>query len=457
MIKPLKKITYLQLVLLHLAIAFLVTLFSFSAKIYSVAALVFFAHLILKTGNRNNEALLAAAYFMSAEVFFRMTGGAFAYEFGKYAVIGFLLIGIFYRGTSSRSGIYWLFLILLLPGILFSAMYLNPETDVRKAVIFNLSGPFCLALCAIYCYRRSITLVRLQHILLAMLLPVVTMTVYLYFNTPNIQDVLSSNQSNSAASGGFGPNQVATALGIGMFVILTRLFIIKDKLINLIDLTLLALISYRALVTFSRGGVITGIFCAIAFIGIYFLRSDKKIKSQMLPRIALVLGLLIVTFVFTAIQTSGLITNRYTNRDAAGRLKSDITTGRGELISTELDAFYEKPLTGIGIGKIREWRFERTKIVAATHNEFSRMLSEHGLLGIIMLLILIITPFIYRYQNKQNPYFYAFFLFWALTISHSSMRIAAPAFIYGLCLLNVIHEKPAIRRKQISDTRQHAK
>lgn len=393
---------------------------------------------------------MAAAYFMSAEVFFRMTGGAFAYEFGKYVVIGFLLLGIFYRGTSSKSGAYWLFLVLLLPGILFSAMYLNPETDVRKAVIFNLSGPICLALSAIYCYRRTISLKRLQHILLAMFLPIVTMAVYLYFNTPNIQDVLSSNQSNTAASGGFGPNQVATALGIGMFVLLTRLFVIKDKLINTIDLVLLALISYRALVTFSRGGVITGIACAIAFIVLYFMRSNKRIKAQMLPKISIVGGLLVLTFLFTAIQTSGLITNRYTNRDAAGRLKSDITTGRAELISTELDAFYEKPLTGIGIGKIREWRFERTKIVAATHNEFSRMLSEHGLLGIIMLLILVITPFIYRFQNKRNPYFYAFLLFWALTISHSSMRIAAPAFIYGLCLLNVIHEKPIVHRKQIS-------
>ena len=393
---------------------------------------------------------MAAAYFMSAEVFFRMTGGAFAYEFGKYVVIGFLLLGIFYRGTSSKSGAYWLFLVLLLPGILFSAMYLNPETDVRKAVIFNLSGPICLALSAIYCYRRTISLKRLQHILLAMFLPIVTMAVYLYFNTPNIQDVLSSNQSNTAASGGFGPNQVATALGIGMFVLLTRLFVIKDKLINTIDLVLLALISYRALVTFSRGGVITGIGCAIAFIVLYFMRSNKRLKAQMLPKISIVGGLLVLTFLFTAIQTSGLITNRYTNRDAAGRLKSDITTGRAELISTELDAFYEKPLTGIGIGKIREWRFERTKIVAATHNEFSRMLSEHGLLGIIMLLILTITPFIYRFQNKRNPYFYAFLLFWALTISHSSMRIAAPAFIYGLCLLNVIHEKPIVHRKQIS-------
>ena len=107
------------------------------------------------------------------------------------------------------------------------------------------------------------------------------------------------------------------------------------------------------------------------------------------------------------------------------------------------------------IGKIREYRYEKTKILAATHNEFSRLLSEHGILGIVILLILVLTPLLYRFKNRRNNYFYAFLLFWALTISHSSMRIAAPAFIYGLCLLNVTYETSPLRRKQTSAARLH--
>ena len=174
-----------------------------------------------------------------------MTNGVIAYEFGKYVVIGLLLIDLFYRGASSRSGPYWLYLILLTPGILFAAMYLNPETNVRNTVLFNLTGPVCLGLSAIYCYRRSISTRRLQHIILALLLPVITMTVYLFFNTPDIGDILGSTQSNHEASGGFGPNQVATTLGIGIFVLLTRLFYINNKFINILDLILLALVTYR--------------------------------------------------------------------------------------------------------------------------------------------------------------------------------------------------------------------
>ena len=270
--KPLKKIAYLQLVVLHIVIAIIVTVIPVFAKVYSISVLLIFLFLILKSRNKNNEVLVAAAYFTSCEVFLRMTNGGIAYEFGKYVVIGLLLIGLFYRGASSRSGPYWLYLILLTPGILFAAMYLNPETNVRNTVLFNLTGPVCLGLSAIYCYRRSISTRRLQHIILALLLPVITMTVYLFFNTPDIGDILGSTQSNHEASGGFGPNQVATTLGIGIFVLLTRLFYIKNKFINILDLILLALVTYRGLVTFSRGGIITGLICAIAFVGIYFLR-----------------------------------------------------------------------------------------------------------------------------------------------------------------------------------------
>lgn len=453
--KPLNKIAYLQLILLHVVIALVITILPVFSKVYSISALFIFIFLIIKSRNKNNEVLIAAAYFISSEVFLRMTNGSIAYEFGKYVVIALLLIGLFYRGASSRSGPFWLYLILLTPGILFAAMYLNPETNVRTTVLFNLTGPVCLGLSAIYCYRRSISKRRLQQIILALLLPVISMTVYLYFNTPDISETLGSTQSNFEASGGFGPNQVSTTLGIGIFVLLTRLFYIRNKFVNIIDLILLALVTYRGLVTFSRGGIITGLICAIAFVGIYFLRGNIKTKAFLIPRLSIIALILVSTFAFTAVKTTGLITNRYTNKDAAGRLKSDITTGRAELITSELEAFYDKPLTGIGIGKIREYRYEKTKILAATHNEFSRLLSEHGILGIIMLLILLLTPLLYRFKNRRNNYFYAFLIFWALTISHSSMRIAAPAFIYGLCLLNVTHETSPLRRKQTSTARLH--
>src|SRR5690606_240706 len=141
---------------------------------------------------------------------------------------------------------------------------------------------------------------------------------------------------------------------------------------------------------------------------------------------------------YSSIKTFGLIQYRYENRNSAGELKQDITTGRVELISTELDAFYNNPLTGIGVGKGFEYRQETSGIEIASHNEISRLLSEHGLLGIVAILILIFVPIVFWTKFKNNYYFLAFVAFWFLTINHSAMRIALPAFVYGLALLYIV-------------------
>ncbi len=441
-IKTIKTVTYIQLLLLHIGMGFTVYIAGFTAKFFLLGAIFYFFMKILFNKNYNDEVLIAAAYITGFEVFSRMLGGVgFSYEFAKYAVIGFLILGMFYKGFTRKSYAYIFFLLFLVPGILFSAINLNYEMNIANAIGFNLSGPFCLAISALYCYNRKIPSERFQQILLAVLLPIIAMTVYLYLYTPNIRDILSSTQSNTEASGGYGPNQVSTILGLGMFIIFSRLLIYKDKLINFIDIILLALVGYRAIVTFSRGGVIVGAICAILFLAVYFLHSSKKERAILIPKIALIAIVVIGTWVYSSISTMGLIDKRYANQDAAGREKEDITTGRADLINTELEAFYKYPWTGVGVGKTKEFRIALTGRETATHNEVSRMLSEHGIFGFLALMILILAPLIYRIKDKSNLYIYSFLIFWFLTINHSSMRIAAPAFIYGLALISIIHAK----------------
>lgn len=426
-----------------------VYLVEFTSKLFLLAAIVYLLYRVFSNRNRKDEVLLAAGYITGFEVFLRMTGGAFSYEFAKYAVMGFLMIGFFYRGFHRKSWSYIFYILLLVPGILFSAINLNYESNIANAIGFNLSGPICLAISALYCYDRKMPSQRFQQILLAVLLPIVTMTAYLYVFTPNIRDALSGTQSNFQTSGGFGPNQVATVLGLGMFILFSRFFIIKNRLVNIIDLTLLAFISYRAIVTFSRGGVLTAAACAVVFFIVYFSRSQGREKAKLISKMMVVGVVIITTWLITSVFTLGLIDKRYSNQNAAGELKQDITAGRAELLESELDAFFNNPFTGIGVGKMKEYRMEKTGRVSATHNEVSRLLSEHGMFGLLSLMVLILTPLLFRMKNKSNFYLYSFFIFWLLTISHSSMRIAAPAFVYGLALLNIIYakQKPVIHRK----------
>lgn len=444
---------YLQLVALHIGIGFAIYLFRFLGLLYFLGSIVFFVLWVFQSGNKQNQALLAAAYMTAGEVFFRMTGGSIIpWEAGKYSVICFILLGLFFSGTSRKSAPYWLYLLLLIPGVIYAASTLNFDTNVRKAIIYNLSGPFCLGVAALYCYDRRISKIQLHYLVWCLLMPVISLGVYLFFYTPDTREVLNGTHSNFALSGGYGPNQVATALGLGMFVLVVQIFVnSKNKLLFFLNLGLLMFLTYRAIITFSRGGVLTAALISIAFIILYFQGVPARKKGAISFYLMVIGGAIAMTWLISSIRTMGLIDLRYANKDAAGRIKEDLSTGRQELVTSELTFFVNNPIMGIGVGKTREYREEKLDILAASHNEISRLLSEHGVFGLIALIILIVTPLFYRIGNRKNYLFYSFLGFWFLTINHSSMRVAAPAFIYALSLLNVIHEKKnTLPGKQIS-------
>jgi O-antigen ligase len=144
-----------------------------------------------------------------------------------------------------------------------------------------------------------------------------------------------------------------------------------------------------------------------------------------------------ITWGYTSFQTGGLIDKRYANQDAAGRAKESKLTGREDIARAEINIFFENPIFGVGVGKGVEVRKSKTGMFAASHDEITRMLAEHGSFGIVALSILFFTPLVLYLENKFNMFLLCFVMFWLLTINHAAMRTAAPAFVYSLSLLNV--------------------
>ena len=161
--------------------------------------------------------LQAATYMMAAEVFLRMTGGLILYETGKYAVILFVVFGLYFHNFHKSAYVYIIYILLLIPGVLVTYLDISYETEFRKTILFNLSGPLCLFASALFCYQREIKLSQYLRLLDTMVLPIIAMSVYLFFYTPDVQAVVTGAESNFATSGGYGPNQVATILGLGIF------------------------------------------------------------------------------------------------------------------------------------------------------------------------------------------------------------------------------------------------
>ena len=118
----LTKHTRLILSIFHLVLGVLL-LSGFLAKVYSVLIVFLGIRFIIKSKNKNNEAIYWSAYMVGSEVLFRMSGGMFFYELPKYSVFLFLGTGLYVEGKRHHVSVSYLFYIILL--LIASYYYIN--------------------------------------------------------------------------------------------------------------------------------------------------------------------------------------------------------------------------------------------------------------------------------------------------------------------------------------------
>ena len=188
-----------------------------------------------------------------------------------------------------------------------------------------------------------------------------------------------SLNSNFATSGGFGPNQVSAVLGLGAVLcwvaILIQTWESKRSYIHLI---LLVWLISQAMITFSRGGVLN--FIVAVPIGTIFLLKNNPSRSRTIFVIAL--GIIIVAyFAFPYLNnfTGGMLEQRMTDLNP---------TGRDTLIAQDLQTFRDNVLFGVGPGQSSMYHY-LSYFNVASHTEYSRLIAEHGMLGVISLIILL--------------------------------------------------------------------
>jgi len=427
----------LLFIILHLVFGYFGTL-PFFSTIFGLIVVSLPIYILIVAKNSNEEALIFSAYLVGVEVFIRMTKGFFLYETGKYSVIIFLSCGILLGEFKQRFSVQYIYyILLLLLGIVFTQV---PEGEsIRNSIAFNLSGPILLGVAALYFYQRPIDREKLLDSMFFMLLPLFSMISYLYFRTPDLKEIVFRGSANFETSGGFGPNQVATAIGLGIFII-TIFILCKKKLTGylFLDYIFLMYFIYRGLITFSRGGILTVAVALILFSLFYIIH--KRVSLGIFFKYILTAGFFILAIWFyTSNITGGMLNNRYTGKNASGIQKKDISSGRVDIFAVQFKKFIDTPL-GIGVGNGKyERKKSLKKVTAASHNEVGRLLEEHGSIGFILLILLLTVPLFnfFRSSNYQRAFIISFYVFWFLTINHSAMRIALPAFIYFLSLIHI--------------------
>jgi hypothetical protein len=413
------------------------------STIYSLIIVAFGMYRILSKKNSDGAAHILAAYVIGIEVLFRMNSGGFGYEYGKYAAVLFLLTGFFVERIKKKTPfIYIFFMLVLLPSIFFVEY---PTFDLtRQMVSFNLSGPIMLGISSIYFFQRKVSVVQLRKVFLSMLYPITAMTVFVYFRSGSLEDVEFTTESNFVASGGFGPNQVSTIFGLGILIIAAS-YLLNIRLFRLKYLNVFLMLGFlvRGLATFSRGGMLAPMAAIIVCIVVMSL-SDSRFQERIGRVVYAFLAIFVVGFIgfyYVNEVSGGLLEMRFKGESMYNKEKSNMFSGREEIFQEDMEIFEGNYLTGVGPGMASEKRGEISGVESAAHIEYSRMLAEHGMFGVIAILIIVLFPVVIFLKLKSTDNKVILILcvvFVFVTLGHAAMRTAAPGYVYGLAFINII-------------------
>lgn len=373
------------------------------------------------------------------------------YEIGKYLAV-FLALFQISRKRYIVNKFSVTLLMLSLPSLILVDFF-NPQ--VRGTLIFNYFGFLALVLLSDIFNGLEISIKKeFKAILFLFILPLISILTQLF--TINLDFNEFELGANYQQSGGFGPNQVSTILGAGLFLVFlfnkiyTELYfkikIFNQKFSDSIFLFLITL--YRSLLTFSRGGIFTGLGILIILILFQHLyhKSSTKIQSGIFSFLTFaIVGSAI--FFYVNLKTDNLLYLRFTGETKATHANERdkdidlILSGRLTLASNELELFEENLILGVGPGQSQLSRTSRGKEDASSHTEVTRMLAEHGILGLFMALIFLFYPIIETLKKPSSLsklFSFCFFLFAIATSFHSSMRLIIVPLFYSFGFLKFV-------------------
>ena len=194
----------------------------------------------------------------------------------------------------------------------------------------------------------------------------------------------------------------------------------------MLALILSLLLIIQSFLTFSRGGIIN-LVVALGAAFIFLLRSPSKIVRPLF--VLFIILVIIGTIVFPQLEelTGGALLARFTDLDPVSRI---------DLARMDIDLFQTNPIAGVGPGMSTLLRPKLSNI--ASHTEYSRILAEHGLLGVLSFLILFILLIKTLFSTKSamiQALMVASAGWAAVEMPHSAMRIVAISFMFGLAFV----------------------
>lgn len=422
------------LIFAHVLLGLSLSVMKELSNIHVVGVLLIGAWYALSTPRLERTAYLAA-YITGAETLWRMTSASVFWEIGKYSIAVFFVLALLRTGRLKGPVLPFLYLLLLLPALVIPLASVG-ESELTNEISFNMSGPLALAVSAWFFSHVKLTGAQLQRICLALICPVISIATIAIYKIMTAEKLVFIDDSNPLTSGGFGPNQVSATLGLGS---LMAFLMILDRSVSrglkiVFFIVSLALIAQSAL-TFSRGGLYMASGGAI--LAVIFLIQDRGSRLRLFA----VIVTLFLTINFLLLPQL----DEFTGGALSKRFSDTRVTGRDSIALSDLQVFAEHPVTGVGPGQTRHYRDRESAYAkAAAHTEFSRLLSEHGVFGLVAIIVLLLMALQHFRQARtaRGRAVAGSMTAWSLLFMiGAAMRLAAPSFVFGLTAAAILPEE----------------
>ena len=407
----------IYLIFLHLIFAFLITVNPILVKIHVYLVTLFGVYLVMTAKNANRIVILIS-YVIGSELLWRAFNAGIYWEFGKiFSIVLLLFIGIRIGFNRSNQKLGIIYVLLLLPSILVVESI--SEADLTHALL----GPLLLGISVTVFSVLEINFKLFKNILIYGIMPILSFLIITMANTITEGSFnFASAYLHRIETGGIGPNQASNILGLGTLLsfILTRITTRGEKtFFQIAGITTII----QTILTHSRGGFWNTILSILVFYLFELTTSKSKIKL-LGSALVIITTFYFILFPYLDDLSGGSIVNRFSDNDL---------TSREVIIESEILAYKQNPVFGIGPGESRRFRLENFGNYQHSHTEFTRLIAEHGIFGLICLIILVLLVVsIIKNKKEFDRSISLTLLSWSLLFMfHSATRLAAPCLLFG--------------------------
>jgi len=414
--------SFIYLIFIHIGLGLFIQILPLIGSLHAWITLLGGIYFTLHDRS-SNRCIMVIFYITGSELLWRGFKANVFWEFGKYSIIiiiFFILWRLGLKQLNKKLGLAYI--LLLIPS------FIMLDGFSRQDISHAIGGPICLGFSLLLFQNQIIKKQNLIENLQILLLPIISLLSIMILSTLQFGQIdFFAAYIYEYTTAGIGPNQASNILGLG--ILISFLLLILDNKFRIVYTILCSVFLLQTILSYSRGGFWNAIISV--WIVILFSLTTKNNIRKFIFIFSIVCSLFyFIIFPIVDDLTEQSLTKRYGDTDF---------TRREFIIASELHAFKHHKIFGIGPGQSRKYRIQNFNSPKHTHTEYTRLLAEHGVFGIAIIILLFILPL----RTFMNSIGFARSIglslaVWSLLFMfHSATRLVAPCIIFSFAMTNI--------------------